>query len=99
MATARAVRSSDVPAFVAKAETHASWNPHVSCRATVTNLRRVLGTNAGPSGGAMFAGGGFKPGIPDRRALHPPCKVNRIPTYVQLPTPDLHSRRSHSEHR
>ena len=73
-----------VPAFLASAQTHRSWNPHVSCRAVVTNLRHVLGHDAGPSGGATFRGGGFKPGIPDRRALHPPCKVHRIPTFVQL---------------
>jgi hypothetical protein len=74
----------EIPAFIANAKTHKSWNPHVRCRAVVTTLRRVLGRDRGPSGGATFQGGGFKPGIPDRRALRPPCKVRKIPTFVQL---------------
>jgi hypothetical protein len=74
----------EVPKFLAHARTHPSWNPNVRCRATVTNLRRILGRESGASGGATFQGGGFKPGIPDRRALRPPCKVRRIPTFVQL---------------
>jgi hypothetical protein len=73
-----------VPKFLQAAITHASWNPNVSCRATVTTLRRVLGKARGPRGGATFAGGSFKPGIPDRRALHPPCRSHRIPTFVEL---------------
>jgi hypothetical protein len=74
----------DVPRFIQQAKTKPSWNPHVRCRATVTTLRRVLGTDVGESGGATFQGGGFKPGIPDRRALRPPCRVHRIPTFVLL---------------
>ena len=77
-------QSFDVPAFIANAKTHASWNPHVRCRAVVTSLRHVLGRHPGASGGATFQGGGFKPGIPDRRALRPPCKVRKIPTFVQI---------------
>jgi hypothetical protein len=73
-----------VPKFLRAAVTHASWNPNVSCRATVTTLRRILGTARSARGGATFAGGGFKPGIPDRRALHPPCTARRIPTFVEL---------------
>jgi hypothetical protein len=73
-----------VPKFLRQAATSASWNRNVGCSATVTTLRRVLGKARGPAGGATFAGGGFKPGIPDRRALHPPCRVNGVPTYVQL---------------
>lgn len=73
-----------VPRFITMAKTRPSWNPHVRCRATVTTLRRVLGTQTSASGGATFDGGGFKPGIPDRRALRPPCKVHRVPTFVQL---------------
>lgn len=73
-----------VPQFLEDVRTGPSWNPNVECQATVTTLRTVLGTERGASGGATFAGGGFKPGIPDRRALHPPCHVNQVPTYVQL---------------
>jgi len=83
-ATDEATVDYDVPDFIQTARTTRSWNPHVNCRATVTTLRRVLGTERGSLGGATFEGGGFKPGIPDRRALHPPCKVHRVPTYVQL---------------
>lgn len=73
-----------VPKFLANGKTVRSWNPNVSCRATRTTLRRVLGTEQGASGGATFNGGGFKPGIPDRRALQPPCSVDGVPTFVQL---------------
>jgi hypothetical protein len=73
-----------LPHFIQVAQTRASWNPHVRCRAVVTTLRHVLGTDVGPLGGATFDGGGFKPGIPDRRALRPPCKVEGIPTFVML---------------
>ena len=74
----------DVPAFILSAKTHDSWNPHVRCKAVVTTLRHVLGRDRGASGGATFQGGGFKPGIPDRRALRPPCKARKIPTFVQI---------------
>jgi hypothetical protein len=64
--------------------THPSWNRHVPCRATVTTLRAVLGTQRGRGGGATFAGGAFRPGIPDRRATPPPCKVNGKGMLVEL---------------
>lgn len=66
------------------AGTRNSWNRHVSCRAHKTSLRTVLGKQRNRNGGATRAGGGFKPGIPDRRALHPPCRVSGVPTFVQL---------------
>ncbi|MDP9240301.1 MAG: hypothetical protein M3O55_06615 [Actinomycetota bacterium] len=61
-----------------------SWNPNVHCAATVTTLKTVLGTRRSPLGGATYAGGGFKPGIPDRRAFAPPCSVNGVPTFVEI---------------
>jgi len=64
--------------------TNPSWNPHVACRATVTTLATVLGTARNAGGGATFAGGGFRPGIPNRRSNNPPCFVNGVPTFVQL---------------
>jgi hypothetical protein len=73
-----------VPAAAVTAVTNASWNHHVSCRATVTTLARVLGTQRSSLGGATFAGGGFRPGIPDRRDITPPCSVNGVPTLVEL---------------
>ena len=82
--TTKAPPSFVLPGFIKRAKTRASWNSHVHCRAVVTTLTHVLGTESGPAGGATFEGGGFKPGIPDRRALHPPCKVHGIPTFVQI---------------
>jgi hypothetical protein len=64
--------------------TRPSWNRNVRCRATVTTLRKVLGDKRNANGGATFRGGGFRPGIPDRRAFRPPCFVKRVPTFVQL---------------
>ena len=62
----------------------ASWNPNVKCSATVTTLATVLGSQKSAQGGATFAGGGFRPGIPDRRSLTPPCAVDGRPTFVEL---------------
>jgi len=64
--------------------TSASWNPKVSCTAAVTTLGAVLGSQRGSSGGATFAGGGFRPGVPDRRSATPPCTVNGVRTFVEL---------------
>jgi hypothetical protein len=72
------------PDAFSDARTRASWNPHVRCRATVTRLHRILGSQRSGQGGATFNGGGFRPGIPDKRAFRPPCRVRRVPTFVQL---------------
>lgn len=56
----------------------------MTCRATVTTLRYLLGKKRNELGGATFQGGGFKPGIPDRRALYPPCQANEVTTFVQI---------------
>ncbi len=61
-----------------------SWNPHVACRAQLTTLDKVLGSRQNARGGATYRGGGFKPGIPDRRSFHPPCNVDGHHTFVQL---------------
>lgn len=61
-----------------------SWNPNVHCTATVTTLATILGTQTSSLGGATYAGGGFKPGIPDKRSLTPPCSVSGVPTFVEL---------------
>ncbi len=66
------------------ATTDRSWNTHISCTATVTTLRAVLGSQRSSLGGATFAGGGFKPGIPDKRSTNPPCSVSGVPTLVEL---------------
>jgi hypothetical protein len=72
------------PGPAAAAVTDPSWNMHVTCRATVTTLRAVLGSQRSSLGGATFAGGGFKPGIPDKRSTNPPCSVSGVPTLVEL---------------
>ena len=64
--------------------THASWNPHVHCKAHITTLRILLGKARNAKGGATYRGGGFKPGVPDKRSFHPPCRVHGHPTFVQL---------------
>lgn len=61
-----------------------SWNPNVRCRAVRTTLRKVLGDKRNSYGGATFRDGGFRPGIPDKRALRPPCRRNGVRTFVQL---------------
>ena len=72
------------PKAATAAVTDTSWNKHVTCRATVTTLRAVLGSKRSSLGGATFAGGGFKPGIPDKRSTNPPCSVSGVPTLVEL---------------
>ncbi|MGH3499116.1 MAG: hypothetical protein ACRDP1_16795 [Nocardioidaceae bacterium] len=67
-----------------RAITRRSWNPNVKCRAVVTHLIHVLGTKRSALGGARFVGGGFRPGIPNRRAFHPPCRAKGRSTFVQL---------------
>jgi hypothetical protein len=61
-----------------------SWNPHVVCRATLTMLATVLGSQQSALGGATFNGGGFKPGFPNKRSTTPPCWVSGVPTLVEL---------------
>ena len=61
-----------------------SWNAHVACTPVLTTLSKILGTQRSPLGGATLAGGGFKPGIPDRRSTTPPCTVSAVSTLVEL---------------
>ena len=56
----------------------------MTCSATLTTLAVVLGTQRSALGGATYAGGGFKPGIPDKRSTNPPCSVSGVPTLVEL---------------
>jgi hypothetical protein len=69
--------------------TTTSWNPNVSCAATLTTVEGVLGTQTSSLGGATFAGGGFTPGIPNKRSFTPPCSVvgpsgAMVPTFVEI---------------
>ncbi|TMI16818.1 PKD domain-containing protein, partial [Candidatus Bathyarchaeota archaeon] len=61
-----------------------SWNPAVSCRALLTTIEGVIGSQANSNGGATYAGGGFLPGIPDKRSTSPPCTVNGNATFVEI---------------
>jgi hypothetical protein len=81
---ANPVTSPAAGASVAAATTDVSWNKHVVCKATITTLRALLGSQRSSLGGATFAGGGFKPGIPDKRSTNPPCAVSGVPTLVEL---------------
>jgi len=84
------VRSTAAPARApatvrtATLTTTPSWNPNVNCAATVTTLGAILGTQRSALGGATYAGGGFKPGVPDRRSFAPPCAVSGVPTFVEI---------------
>src|SRR5205807_1230870 len=61
-----------------------SWNSAVSCTATLTTIEGVIGNQANSNGGATYAGGGFLPGIPDKRSTSPPCTVNGNATFVEI---------------
>src|SRR5438128_3773712 len=61
-----------------------SWNPSVSCTALLTTIEGVIGNQANSNGGATYAGGGFLPGIPDKRSTSPPCTVNGNATFVEI---------------
>lgn len=75
--------TTSAPAYAAAA-TSPSWSRTTSCAATVTTLAAVLGSQRSPAGGPSFDGGGFRPGVPDRRAVSPPCTAGGRPTYVEL---------------
>jgi hypothetical protein len=64
--------------------TSPSWNPHVNCRAVVTTIQTLLGTQRSAQGGATYAGGGFQPGVPDRRSTAQPCTVGGRPVFVEM---------------
>ena len=68
------------------AEGHQSWNPAVKCSATLTTIESVIGNKANSNGGATFSGGGFAPGIPDKRSTSPPCvyPANGNVTFVEI---------------
>jgi len=87
-AGAQPAPASATPSTVAPASRLAaaptSWNSHVPCVPVITTLSVVLGTQKSPEGGATFAGGGFTPGIPDKRSTTPPCSVSGKPTLVEL---------------
>ncbi len=77
-------QAASAPTAQAQSATSPSWNRNVACRATVTTLANLLGSQRSSSGGATFAGGGFRPGVPDRRSVTQPCTVGGVPTFVEL---------------
>src|SRR5207249_1452818 len=48
-----------------------SWNPAVGCTAILTSIEGVIGSQRNANGGAAYGGGGFIPGIPDKRSTSP----------------------------
>jgi len=61
-----------------------SWNPAVGCTAILTSIEGVIGSQRNANGGAAYGGGGFIPGIPDKRSTSPPCTVNGNATFVEI---------------
>jgi len=61
-----------------------SWNPAVHCGAILTSIEGVIGNQMNANGGATYGGGGFQPGIPDKRSTSPPCTVNGNATFVEI---------------
>ena len=61
-----------------------SWNPAVACTALLTTIEGVIGNQANSNGGATYAGGGFLPGIPNKRSTSPPCTVSGNATFVEI---------------
>src|SRR6267378_6295470 len=61
-----------------------SWNPAVSCEAVLTTIETVIGNQANSNGGATYAGGGFVPGIPNKRSTIPPCTVNGNAAFIEI---------------
>src|SRR5205807_520687 len=61
-----------------------SWNPAVSCTATLTTIEGVIGNQVNANGGATYGGGVFLPGIPNKRSTSPPCTVNGNATFVEI---------------
>ncbi len=84
LSTALVVSSSAPSSAATAATTSSSWNPNVTCGAAVTTLATLLGSQRSAAGGATFAGGGFKPGLPDKKAQTPPCSASGAPTFVEL---------------
>ncbi len=59
------------------AETAASWNPNVSCTAEIVAVRDVLGPS-GTLSGSRYQVSSTEGGVPDKRALSPPCTITNI---------------------
>lgn len=61
-----------------------SWNPAVGCTAMLTSIEGVIGSQPNANGGATYGGGGFIPGIPNKRSTSPPCTLNGNTTFVEI---------------
>lgn len=75
-----------------------SWNPNVSCSATLVTIQDILGS-AYPSqslGGSGYQTNSTGGGIPDKRALSPQCTITNIngqtiSSFVQINGVTLHN--------
>src|SRR5262249_40498267 len=56
----------------------------VECRPLLATLPEILGDQKNHLGGATFESSPFRPGIPDKGALHPPCEFKGRPTFVEV---------------
>ena len=75
----------------------ASWNPNVSCSATLVTIQYILGTAYPTQGltGSPYQTSSTGGGIPDKRALSPPCTITNIKgrvlsSFVEIDNVTLH---------
>ena len=61
-----------------------SWNLQVPCQALLTRIEHIVGNQTNSNGGATYAGGNLRPGIPNKNSLTPPCSRNGVPTFVEV---------------
>ena len=56
----------------------------IVCAPVLTTINHLVGNQTSSLGGATYTGGGFKPGIPDKRDTAQPCVVNGNVTFVEI---------------
>lgn len=61
----------------AHAQTFSSWNPNVSCTALLATFSDVLGSSGSLSGG-KWQTSSTTGGVPNKRALSPPCTITNV---------------------
>jgi hypothetical protein len=66
-----------------------SWSPYVSCRPLLASISDVIGHEPNRLGGSSLQGSPFRPGIPDKNALSPPCEVDGKPMFVEVHAAEL----------
>src|SRR5947199_5646170 len=76
---------------VAASATLTSWNPNVSCSPSLVTVPTILGSAypAQSLAGSQYQVNGTDGGIPDKRALSPPCTIRNkhntvVSTFVEV---------------